>query len=189
MKTKTSSKPNVTSPKLILSLGNPGKEYESTYHNAGHLFIDYLQKEGWIDQKTASQPKTNLLCFKEKNQLICKSLTFMNLSGIALNDTLKIKRLKPEEILIVQDDSDIQIGSYKLSINKNSAGHKGIESIIKTLKSKNFWRLRIGIRPIDEKIRSKAETFVLKKISSRNKKILYSMFTGIIEKVIEKETP
>ena len=180
------SKPH---PKLILSLGNPGKKYESTYHNAGHLFIDYLFKKDHLIDSTLSKPTPNLLCYKSKDQRICQSLTFMNASGLALKDALKIHKFKPEEILVIQDDSDIAIGSYKLSINKNSAGHKGIDSIIKTLGSKNFWRLRIGIRPSKEKTRVKAETFVLKKIGPANKKILYSMFAGVIEKVIEKDTP
>lgn len=181
-------KPDPTNFKLILSLGNPGQDYSFTYHNIGHIFIDYYLNKKNDNQKTP-KTKTNFLCFKEEDRLVCKSLTFMNLSGLALKDILKIKKIKPETILIIQDDSDIQIGSYKLSINKNSAGHKGIESIIKTLGSKNFWRLRIGIRPTNEKTRVKAETFVLKKISPTNKKILYSLFDGIIEKVIENETP
>ncbi len=189
MKTSAPPKPKFTYPKIILSLGNPGKEYSSTYHNAGHLFIDYLLKKSYLSQSTLSKPTPNLICYKSKNQLICQSLTFMNVSGLALKDAFKIHKFKPEEILIVQDDSDISLGSYKLSIDKNSAGHKGIESIIKTLSSKKFWRLRIGIRPSKEKARVKAESFVLKKINPTNKKILYSMFAGIIEKVIEKDTP
>jgi len=113
----------------------------------------------------------------------------MNLSGISLENALKIRKTPAEEILIVHDDSDIPIGSYKLSFGKNSAGHKGVDSIIRTLGSKYFWRLRVGIRPAKEKTRSKAENFVLKKINADHKKILYSMFGGIIEKVIEKENP
>ena len=189
MNPTTPSKPNKIAPKLILGLGNPGQRFESTYHNAGYLFIDYLVHKLNLEEKGESGSKKALIYFKYKEKFFCKSLAFMNLSGVALKDALKIRKVRPEEILIAHDDSDIKIGSYKLSIGKNSAGHKGVDSIIKTLGSKNFWRLRIGIRPANEKKRSKAETFVLKKINPAHRKILYSTLGGIIEKLIEKETP
>lgn len=217
--------PNKINPRIILGLGNPGSKYESTYHNAGHLFIDYLTRKLELKKNGRSRSKATLTGFEVGNRFFCKNLTFMNLSGAALKDALKIRKVKPEEILIAHDDSDIEIGSYKLSFQKNSAGHKGVDSVIKTLGSKNFWRLRIGIRPVQSPKglpapleaararsvflpltgpavahrakaglpavahRAKAGTFVLKKISSNHKKILYSLFGGVIEKLIENENP
>lgn len=189
MKPNSTKKPNELKPKLILGLGNPGREYASTYHNAGHLFIDFIKNILSLEEKGGSRLKEKIECFENNGRLFCKSLTFMNLSGNALKDGLKLSKAKPEEILIAHDDSDLPIGSYKLSFDKNSAGHKGVDSIIKTLGAKNFWRLRIGIRPANEKTRSKAETFVLKKISATDKKSLYSTFGGVIEKLMEKENP
>ena len=91
---------------------------------------------------------------------------------------------KSEELLVVHDDSDITIGNYKLSFDRGAAGHHGIESIQAVLKTNNFWRLRIGIRPAvkSEKAqakRQKAGEFVLKKISSANKKIIERTFDEI----------
>lgn len=120
--------------KLIVGLGNPGKEYELTRHNTGFLFIDelecYLKIENLKFKITAA-----------------KSQSFMNESGKAVADAIKFYKVKPENVLIVHDDIDILWGNFKFSFGRSSAGHKGVESIIKTLKTKNFWRLRIGIQP------------------------------------------
>lgn len=176
-------------PRLIIGLGNPGDEYGSTYHNVGHLFINFIGEKLDAEKKSWLKFKENLRYFKRGHQYFCQTQGFMNLSGAAVKDAIKIAKVKPEEILIIHDDSDIKVGSYKFSIEKNSAGHKGIDSIIKTIGTKKFWRLRIGIRPNKEKTRSKAGAFVLKKIKPEDKKTFYSLFNGIIEKVIEKENP
>jgi len=155
--------------KLIIGLGNPSEKYQNTYHSVGLLFINYLKEK---------LPKPNFY--------ILASNTFMNLSGDFVKSALKKYNLKPDQILIVHDDADIEIGKYKLSFAKNSAGHKGVDSVIKSLKTKNFWRLRIGIRPLIQinylktKKREKAETFVLKKISAKDKKTLMALFEKII---------
>ncbi len=143
------------SPKLIIGLGNPDKKYENTYHNVGHLFVDYLAGEA------------------------LKSDEFMNESGKYVAKAVKKFGVKPEELLVVHDDSDIEIGKYKLTPpGHGSAGHHGIESIEQHLKTNNFWRLRIGIRPKQKEgeERMKALDFVLKKISLENKKILETVF-------------
>ena len=156
--------------KLIIGLGNPGPKYQNTYHNVGHLFVDYLKSQ-----------KSKVKCQMSKTNV------FMNESGKFVMKEMKKNSIKPEELLIVHDDSDIEIGSYKISFNRGAAGHHGIESIMAVIKKNNFWRLRIGIRPISpisligpiKPKRLKAEKFVLKKISSADKKILESVFQKI----------
>jgi len=141
--------------KLIIGLGNPDKKYEDTYHNVGHLFVDYLAGEAM------------------------KSDEFMNESGKYVAKMVKKFGVKPQELLIVHDDSDIEIGRYKLTPpGHGAAGHHGIESIHQHLKTNDFWRLRIGIRPkqAEGKERMKALDFVLKKISPADKKILGKTF-------------
>ncbi|OGY62920.1 MAG: hypothetical protein A2745_02625 [Candidatus Harrisonbacteria bacterium RIFCSPHIGHO2_01_FULL_44_13] len=144
--------------KLIIGLGNPDPKYQNTYHNVGHLFIDYLTK--------SSQLKTKNL----------KTDVYMNESGRFVARTLKKHNANPKELLIVHDDSDLGLGTYKLQFGRGAAGHHGIENVIKVLKTKNFWRLRIGIRPPQEKTRQRAEKFVLKKISTADKKSLEGVF-------------
>ena len=182
--------------RLIIGLGNPGKKYEKTYHNAGFLFIDYL-----TDSQQPNRPIAKLL----------KSDVFMNQSGNFVKTafkkfSIKSGKIKPEELLIAHDDSDIELGKYKISFDRSSAGHKGVESIIKELKTKNFWRLRIGIRetslPVGlsakalastkarraktglpaEARRAKAGEFVLKKFNKKNFEILNKTFEEIIRK-------
>jgi peptidyl-tRNA hydrolase, PTH1 family len=152
-------------PKLIIGIGNPDKKYESTYHNVGFLFADYLTKNF-------------------PNSKILKSDTYMNESGKFVTKELKKSGVKPEELLIAHDDSDIALGNYKLSFGRGAAGHHGIESIMTSLKSKEFWRLRIGIRPRNEKVRRKAEEFVLKKITSADKKVLETVFQKSAKEIL-----
>lgn len=163
--------------KLLIGLGNPGKEYEKTYHNAGFLFIQYL-----MNKKPANSE------FRIQNLELLKSDVYMNESGKFVAKILKKHGVKPEEILIVHDDSDIESGKYKISFGRGSAGHNGVQSIINTIKTKNFWRLRIGIRPrgdaklrgkIRETTRKKASEFVLKKIGKKNLKVFEKMFSEI----------
>ena len=155
--------------KLIMGLGNPGKEYENTYHSIGASFVDFLKSAEIIDYKK-----------------IMKTTVFMNESGSFVAKAIKQKNTRPDELLIVHDDSDIDLGKYKLGLGRNSAGHKGVESIIKKLKTNQFWRLRIGIRKNIEKSgkqkRLKAGDFVLKKISPTDKSIFDSVFEEIINK-------
>ena len=155
-------------PKIVIGLGNPGKEYEKTCHNAGFLFIQYL-----MDKKPANSE------FRIQNSELLKSDVYMNESGKFVAKIMRKTGVKPQEILIVHDDSDIELGKYKLSFGHGSAGHKGAESIIKSLGAKNFWRLRIGIRK--KATRKKAEKFVLKKISKSDLEILNNVFEEIIK--------
>ncbi|OGY66840.1 MAG: hypothetical protein A3I24_04080 [Candidatus Harrisonbacteria bacterium RIFCSPLOWO2_02_FULL_41_13b] len=161
-------KPLTLNPKLIIGLGNPEKKYRNTYHNVGLIFIKYLK-----DQNLYSLPYTLLA-----------SNTYMNESGRFVAQALNKYNIKPEALLIVQDDSDLEIGKYKFTEPGHSAaGHHGIESIQAALKTNNFWRLRIGIRPTTKTVRQKAEEFVLKKITAENKKILKKNLLEIIEKL------
>lgn len=149
--------------KAIIGLGNPGSQYINTYHNVGQQMIDYL-----IDKNIIPE-----------NIILAKNAGFMNESGNSAVKILKKIGGNPENLLVIQDDSDIPLGEYKLSIDRNSAGHKGIEDIIIKIGSKNFWRLRIGIRPKDES--GKALDFVLKKINKTNQEILEKVFEKALE--------
>ncbi len=153
---------NKINPKLIIGLGNPGKEYENTRHNTGFLFVDALAEklnapEFVYDKKLKAE-------ISKSKILIARPQTFINKSGDAVLALSKCYKIKPENILIVHDDIDILWGNYKFSFGRSSAGHKGVESIIKTLKTKNFWRLRIGIQPTLKKHTS-ADKIILKKFT------------------------
>lgn len=156
--------------KLIIGLGNSGEEYQNTYHNVGYLFVDYLRKA----KPEYAAEKTD---------------GYMNESAVSVKKIMRRRNAALEATLIAHDDSDLFIGDCKLSFDRGSAGHKGVQNIMDTLKSKKFWRLRIGIRPkpttnndLEEAglsagaRRAKAGEFVLKHISAADKKNLAGVF-------------
>ncbi len=158
--------------KAILGLGNEGVKYKNTYHNVGQLMIDFLTKSD-IFTKTA---------------ILAKNQGFMNESGTSAMKIFKKIGNKPELLLVIHDDSDIVIGKFKLTINQSSAGHKGIQDIINKLGTKNFWRLRIGIRPLEEKgKRMKAEEFVLKKIKKEDLEIINKVFAESLSAITKEK--
>lgn len=170
--------------KLAIGLGNPGPEYENTYHNVGQLFIDQLAGLPAVAGKAkagevAFKKEKYFEYLKRRGVIFIKTLSFMNRSGGAVTAAKRYFDSKPGEILIIHDDSDIPLGSFKLSFGRGSAGHQGIESIIKSLRTNKFYRLRIGIRPAREIKRVKANDLVLRRIPEREMKNLKDLFREI----------
>ncbi|RJQ30744.1 aminoacyl-tRNA hydrolase [Candidatus Parcubacteria bacterium] len=142
----------------IIGLGNPGEEYELTRHNAGRMAVlEFLKKEKMDDpelDKKFSGLASKGEIGKEKVQVILPE-TFMNKSGLALKTLARSSPKKLEKMIVVHDDIDLPLGKIKISFAKNSAGHKGVESVIKAVKTVNFIRVRIGISVTDAKGRVK----------------------------------
>lgn len=113
---------------IIVGLGNPGEEYAHTRHNTGRMAVDYISKLG-----------------KVKAKFIIPD-TFMNKSGSYVAKFVKNKKTA-EKLIVIYDDLDLPLGTMKISYNRSSGGHKGLESIIKALKTEAFIRIRIGISP------------------------------------------
>ncbi len=173
-------------PKLIIGLGNPGPKYAHTYHNLGTLMADFLIKE-WPSEQLGEISSKKLKIIRFEQVSIGQSLAFMNQSGEVVKDAAKKLHLPPKNILILHDDSDLEIGRYKLAFGQGPAGHKGISSVIECLKTKDFWRLRLGIRPNHKtsQTRPKAGTFVLKNINPKNRFILKELIKEIIPVLIK----
>ena len=123
--------------KIIVGLGNPGPKYQNNRHNIGHMMIDYM-----ADQVQSAKFKVQSCNLKLK---IFKTDCFMNLSGQAVKKIIKNCRLKIENLIVVHDDLDIPLGKFKIQKGTGPLLHNGIESIEKTLGTKAFWRVRIGI--------------------------------------------
>jgi peptidyl-tRNA hydrolase, PTH1 family len=172
-------------PILVVGLGNPGKEYESTYHNAGNLFVDYFL--GKISSESGEKnpgwkEKSGIFAYVKADGIIfVKPLVFMNESGKAAKSAMNYFKTLPEQVLIVHDDSDIAAGEYKFSLGHGSAGHRGVESIIKFFGTKDFWRLRIGVRGKKNNgaKRIKASDLVLKKISKSDMENIRKTFKEV----------
>lgn len=136
-----------TPVKLIVGLGNPGKEYEATRHNAGFWWVDELAHthgssfradakfHGLVAKATLHGHEVHLL----------KPQTFMNVSGRAVGAVAQFYKLEPAQILVVHDELDLPPGSVKLKLGGGHGGHNGLKDIITHLGTRDFWRLRIGI--------------------------------------------
>jgi PTH1 family peptidyl-tRNA hydrolase len=174
--------------KAVIGLGNPSAEYQKTYHNVGRIFVDYHHSLFKDEAVTSfiNPPRKNFEYCQLSNKLLIKTLTFMNNSGSVVKQALAYLKLKPEQIAVVHDDSDMIVGNYKISFDQSSAGHKGVQSIIDALKTQKFWRIKIGIRPAKEGVRQKSEEFVLKRISKRDESDLALVFGQIISEIKNK---
>lgn len=156
--------------KLVVGLGNPGKEYENTRHNAGRILVAMAAKklEG------------------TKIKFILPD-TFMNNSGQAVAPFIKTKK-DLENLIVIYDDIDLPLGKMKISFNRSSGGHNGLGSIIKSVKSQEFARIRIGIAPATPsgKIRKpKREDAVLKFLLGEFKKPELETLKKLSKKVAE----
>ncbi len=133
----------------IVGLGNPGDEYENTRHNIGRDFVQTIFKKEGIDAWKADKKLRALASkgsFHGKPVVGVLPETFMNLSGGSLKPLIDTKK-KLETLVVVHDDLDLPMGKVKLSYGSGSGGHKGVESIQKALKSKEFVRIKVGISP------------------------------------------
>ena len=133
---------------LLVGLGNPGKEYENTPHNAGFLVVDELLKTWDMKLETYTKLKSEVARGRvDKKQIIlAKPQTFMNASGTAVKSIVSSFKFQVSCVWVIHDDVDLELGKIKIVKNRGSAGHKGVEDIIKKLKTKDFVRFRIGIR-------------------------------------------
>ena len=159
---------------LIVGLGNPGIKYKRTRHNIGFRVLDEFQRENnFPDFKFFK--KFNALIFEgnigRKKVILAKPQTFMNNSGQAVKNLTIHYSLPFINLIVVHDDIDLPLGKIRISKSRGSAGHKGIESIIKELRSKNFVRIRIGIRNQELRIKN-IEKFVLQKFTEEEEKII-----------------
>ena len=190
---------------LIIGLGNAGIKYKNTRHNIGFMTVESLKIKNkdfsdWKYEKKLLAEISNGKIDKEKINL-AKPQAFMNNSGRVvkklIRNYLPINKSAPEQnqirkavlqrtafsnkeisnLFIVHDDIDLPLEKIKITKNRGAAGHKGVQSIINELKSKNFIRIRIGIRPKTEELKN-VERFVLQKFNKEEK--------GIVKKIIEK---
>jgi len=150
--------------RLIVGLGNPGKKYEKTRHNLGFMVLDALLQDLTPVEKTAwkKNNKFNCLMAKVGDLILAKPQAFMNNSGQAVAKIANFYKIKPEDIWVIHDESDLPLGKMKIVQARGAAGHKGVESIIKELGAEEFVRFRLGIgKPGFSLTEREAESYVL----------------------------
>jgi len=132
--------------KLIVGLGNPGKEYERTRHNVGFMAVDKLA--GILNLEYRKQKKYNAECAEigsgSDKAVIAKPMTFMNNSGQSVSLIARYYKIKPDDIMVISDDINLELGKVRMRKGGEDGGHKGLRSIIEYI-GKDFWRIRIGI--------------------------------------------
>lgn len=132
--------------KLIVGLGNPGKEYAGTRHNCGFMVIDRLASKLNVD---VDQNKFKGLYAKVKYHgediILLKPQTYMNLSGESVNAVMNFFKIDKEDLLVIYDDLDMPVGKLRLRKSGSAGGHNGIKNIISHVSSQNFKRIRVGI--------------------------------------------
>ena len=167
--------------KLVVGLGNPGKEYEKTYHNLGFMVIDEFCKKNGI---TLNKSKFNSIYGQGKINdeivLIIKPLTYMNLSGEAVKSFVDYYKLNPEDVIVVCDDIDLPKGTSRYRENGSGGTHNGLKNIVFKLNSQNFKRVKIGAGREDKT--QDLKDYVLSKIDEES----YNKISGVFEEVIEK---
>jgi len=153
----------------VVGLGNPGEKYANTFHNAGFWALDELGKTINAQFSNISNFKSKVaICFIENYKVVlAKPTTYMNLSGTAVVAILQFYKIGVEDLIVVRDDIDMELGKIKLKQDSSSGGHKGVQSIIDALGSKAFIQVKIGVGRHDN-----VSDFVLKKLTDEEKTIL-----------------
>lgn len=168
--------------KLIVGLGNPGKEYDRTRHNMGFMALDYYVN------------KNNLPNFKEKFNglyidciidgerfILLKPLSYMNLSGVVIKKFVDYFKIDIQDILIICDDLDMPIGKLKLKYQGSSGGHNGLKNIEENIGTREYKRLKLGIGN-DKEISTK--DYVLSKFNNQQLKIIDEQIE-LVSKIID----
>lgn len=165
-------------PALLIGLGNSGASYRRTYHNAGAAFLEYL-----ADELHASPRKTPARApftyAKTGTRILVWPRTFMNESGRAVASALAYFKKTPQDVLVCHDDTDLALGTYAYATGRGHAGHRGVASLIETLGTNAFARLRIGMRPSASPAlprRLKAGSFVLQSMTNNEESALRNVF-------------
>lgn len=178
---------------VIVGLGNPGTEYEKTRHNAGRMAVEMLAKEigaeDFKDNKTAKALVSKGSVGGENITLVLPE-TMMNLSGKAVAAFVKTPKAA-KNLLVVQDDLDLPLGTIKMVFARGSGGHKGIESIMRAVKTQDFARIRIGISGRGKKNQAKkvsGEEKVIKHVIGKFKPAEEAVIRKVLKKTVEAMT-
>jgi peptidyl-tRNA hydrolase, PTH1 family len=176
--------------KLIVGLGNPGQGYSNNRHNIGFMCVKHFAKEHKIDfDKKQANARTGRGKAEGIDVVLAKPQTFMNLSGQSVNRLMHNLKLKSDDIIVVHDDMDLPLGKVRIRAGGSSGGHKGIDSIIQEIGTRDFIRIKIGIgRPDSNEEHSSDEEdivdFVLSNFTPEEKKQLVPSISRVSDAIL-----
>lgn len=175
---------------IISGLGNPDQEYAGTRHNTGRIMLEAFRLQNKFPDWTSDKKSKSLISKGEigdEKVVLVEPETYMNKSGLALAYFVKSKKAA-EKLIVIYDDLDLPIGSIKVSFNKSSGGHRGLQSVISALKTEGFLRIRVGVSPVTAggKLKKpKGEDAVGKHILGAFKKPEQDILKKVSKRVIE----
>jgi len=175
---------------ILVGLGNPGEKFNNTPHNLGFLVLDkFRERNNFPDFKLSKKLDSSISeeAFNGEKTILVKPQTFMNESGKAVKKITANYKAQDTRLIVVHDDIDLPLETIKIIKNRGSAGHKGVESIIKEIGNKDFIRIRIGVIPKIGKP-EKLESFVLKRLDKEEKSIVDNIAqkaTDIIDSLVK----
>lgn len=175
---------------VVVGLGNPGKEYEKTRHNAGRDAVEALAKSENLDDFVFNKTSNALVskgAIDGENATLVLPETMMNLSGKAVSAFVKSPKAA-KSLLVIHDDLDLPLGTIKMVFGRGSGGHKGVESIMRAIKTQEFARIRIGISGVGKKNQAKkvsGEEKVIKLVIGKWKSTEEATFKKVLKKVVE----
>lgn len=175
---------------IIFGLGNPGKEYEKTRHNAGRNAVELVAKQNGFDDFVFNKTSNALVAkgaIEGENATLVLPETMMNMSGKAVSAFVKSPKAA-KNLLIIHDDLDLPLGTIKMVFARGSGGHKGVESVMRAIKTDAFARIRIGISAVGKKNQAKkvsGEEKVIKQVIGKWKPAEEAIFKKVLKKVAE----
>lgn len=165
---------------IIVGLGNPGEQYRSTRHNVGFIVLDELARR-WNSSITHAKWHAHYVSLTVDGQKVhlVKPETFMNRSGQAVSNFYRFFKVKPDRLMVIHDDLDMNSGRIKLVKGGGAGGHNGIKSLVEILGTKDFYRLKIGIgRPGNGAVHASfpVDKYVLSNFTEEDVNILQSRY-------------
>ena len=172
---------------LIIGLGNPGWKFQKTRHNLGFRVVDELVRKNnfpifKLSKKFLAEISEGKIA--DQKVILAKPQTFMNLSGKSVKKLTNNLQLTTYNLWVIHDDLDLPLGKIRISVGRGAAGHKGVESIIKELKTKNFVRFRVGVKPKTSNLKPETlDRFVLRKFTNEEEKIVKEVIKKTAEAI------
>ena len=167
---------------MVVGLGNPGKKYTRTRHNAGFMALEYLaQKQGGSLKRIKFRGLTDTVSIAGVQTLLLMPQTYMNLSGESVGEAARFYRISPERIIVLYDDKDIPLGHLRVRDHGSAGGHNGIKSLISHLGTETFPRIRIGIGSNRQVPSEELIDFVIGEFSKQEQDVLFKTFDAVCD--------
>jgi len=173
--------------KVICGLGNPGPLYENTRHNLGYSILDCLMASV-VFEKFQQRPTFNCFSAGSAGKIIylVKPLTYVNRSGLAVREALELLGVQPTELFVISDDFNLSLGTLRIRKSGSSGGHRGLNSIIDTIGTDDFPRMRAGIGPLPTEVQSdhdRIREFVLSPFKDEEREVVEIMLSRAVEAI------